>query len=297
MQRWLVFGSVVGVLSASLIGGCSSSTDPYPDQNTFCQAKAQSECNSAQSTTGGIAALCNVDPSTCETARQEACISDANAALAGGLRSYSATGAVACIAAVQSAYVGGATSTVPYATLQGLDTACEQGVFPGSVAAMGTCTTSDDCSTDVNGNQMVCSPVNPGSHVLECATSIGPVALGGECANFGSVCTPGTYCLGSLSTPYTCQSGAEGGEVCTEDKGCATNFYCSMAAGETSGTCLTASNQAGTACSSDISCGGTTAPYCALDVAPSMGEGPGACEQGEAFAPGGGGDCKAFGAK
>jgi hypothetical protein len=296
MQRWLVFGSVVGALSASLIGGCSSSTDPYPDQNTFCQAKAQSECDSALSTTGGIAAICNVDTSTCEAARQEACISDANAALAGGLRSYSPTGAVACIAAVQSAYVGGATSTVPYATLQGLDTACEQGVFPGSVAAMGTCTTSDDCSTDVNGNPMVCSPINPGSKVLECATSVA-VPAGEACANFGSVCAPGTYCLNSSSTPYTCQAGAGPNEVCTEAKGCAIDLYCSTPPGETSGTCLVASNEAGTACLSDISCGGTTAPYCDLDVAPTMGSGPGACEQGQAFAPGGGGDCKAFGAK
>jgi hypothetical protein len=300
MRRWFVFGSVAAVLGASLVGGCSSSSDPYPDQNTFCLAKAQSECNSALSTSGGIAAACGVSASACTSARQEACINDANAAIQGGFRAYSAAGATGCIAAVQMAYT---SNTVPYATLEQINTACEQGVFPGTVQTMGSCTSSDDCSTDATGNQMVCSPVNPGSSVLQCATAI-PVAAGGECANFGSQCSAGTYCLGSKDTPYSCQSGNPVGASCTPAKGCGTGAYCSMTGSKAAGTCLAVGTQTGTACTSDVSCGGgggagstptTTAPYCDLNVPPTMGQGPGACEGGQQFAPGAF-DCKAFGA-
>jgi hypothetical protein len=308
MRGWIVLGGVAAVvgtgLTALLIGGCSSASSPYPDQNTFCLAKAESECNSPASTAaGGIEGVCGT-ASTCVNARQAVCNEYANAALAGGMRTYSPSGATACIAAVQSAYAvtTPAAASVPYSTLQQLNLTCEQGVFPGTVQAMGACQTSDDCGVDATGNPMICSPVNPGSKVLECATAI-PVSAGQPCANFGSQCADGTYCLGSSTTPYTCQNGAPVGGSCTATHGCGTGAYCSTNAGETEGSCLAVSAQEGVACSSDVSCGGggspgstptTSFPYCDLSAKPTTGQGPGACTAGQGFSLGGA-DCSAFG--
>jgi hypothetical protein len=300
MRRWLVLGGMVGVLgvlSSAAIVGCSSTADPYPDPNTFCAAKATAECNSGS--TGGIAAACNVAVTDCVNARQQACVSYANTAAQNG-RAFSANNAPACIAAVEMAY---ASPIVDYTMLQTVSAACEQGAFPGTIAAMGTCKTSAECASSADdAGALVCSPVNPGSSVLECATPI-DVAAGGQCGNFGSVCAAGTYCLGSKTTPYECQNGAPVGGTCTPSKGCAVGGYCLMNGGQTEGTCAETSSQAGAACSSDVSCGGggplgstptSASPYCDFLVTPNQGQGPGACEQGQSFGPGNE-DCKGFG--
>jgi len=300
MRSWLVVGGVAGILavgSAALVAGCSSTTDPYPDENTFCEAKATAECTTG--TTGGVAAACNVDSSTCISARQAACVSAAMTALDNG-QTYSPTGAVGCISAVETAY---ASNTVGYASIQTVEAACGQGTFPGSMPAMATCKTSAECSSSADGGSLVCSPIQAGSSILECATPL-PVAAGGACADFGSVCATGTYCLGSDTTPYLCQAGGPIGGVCTVEDGCAAGGFCQINDGAKEGTCVQAASQAGAACTSDVQCGGggspgstpaTNFPFCDFSVAPSMGTGPGACESGQTFAPGSD-DCKAFGA-
>jgi hypothetical protein len=300
MRRWLVFGGAVGILgigTAAFIAGCSSTSDPYPDADTFCSAKATAECTSGM--TGGVAAACNVDPSDCISARQETCITAADMATANG-QTYSPTGAVNCIAAIETAY---ATSPVDYSSIQAVEAACGQGTFPGLVATMGTCKTSAECASTADGGTQVCSPVNPGSTLLECATAI-PVAANGQCADFGSVCAAGTYCLGSKDTPYECLAGAPVGGSCTVENGCAAGGFCVMNGDNPEGICQEAASQAGAACTSDVECGGggpvgstptTNFPYCDFSVTPTMGTGPGACEPGQSFAPGGD-DCRAFGA-
>jgi len=302
MRRWLVSGGVVGVLSLSALftSGCSSTSDPYPDSDTFCLAKAQSECNSPQASAGeSVDAVCNTE-AACVNARQMICVTDANKATSGGLRVYSPSGATTCIGAVQSAYAN-ATTAVPYSTLQTVEAACEQGVFPGSVQLMGSCTTSDDCSTDSSGNPMICSPINAGSSLLACATAV-PVAAGGFCSNPGSQCAAGTYCLGSKTMAYSCQSGGSAGSACSAaGEGCGVGFFCSMATGADTGSCMAVTGEGGAPCTSDVSCGGggpagstptTSDPYCDTNI-PTNGA-PGSCELGLQFGPGAD-DCKGFG--
>jgi hypothetical protein len=307
MRRWVVFGGFAGVLgfgAAAVIGGCSSSSEPYPDQNTFCVAKATAECTSGA--TGGVAAICNVASSDCISARQSACETYANNAISTG-QVFNPDGANTCIAAVVAAYT--ATTdvlSVPYSSIQAIDEACEQETFPGTIQTNGTCTTSAECASTVDGGPQVCTPINGGSSVLRCGSPI-PVAAGGQCANFGSVCAAGTYCFGSSTSEYTCANGAAIGASCNAKMGCATGGYCATSAGSDKGVCMQATTQSGAACTSDVSCGGggsvgstptTPFPYCDFSIPPATGSGSGSgsCEQGQGFAAGAT-DCKAFGAQ
>jgi hypothetical protein len=121
---------------------------------------------------------------------------------------------------------------------------------------------------------------------MECEPSTS-VVTNGFCENPGSVCTdPGTYCVEVTSGGFECQPGAELGNACTAEKGCAADGFCQINAGETTGKCETPANL-GSACSSDVNCA-SGAPYCDLNV------GKGECELGLSFAVHSS-DCTAFG--
>lgn len=294
MRRWLEFGGFIAALSAlsaPLVGGCSSASNPYPDVNSFCQGEAAAYCQS-----GGVLGACNVSPTACETAQQAACNTAATNATMSGTRAYVSANAQACVDAVTAAFAGNGTPAfaVSYSTLQQLAVTCDEDVFSGSVPKNGSCKTTDDCaqgSTPANGATpgIVCSPVEPGSSTMECASSIS-VSTGMPCANFGSVCTdPGTYCMG---VPAECTAGAQVGAACTAVKGCASDGFCQINAGETTGKCETPASL-GSACSSDANCA-SAAPYCDLNRPLKSGGTGGSCQQGLAFA-GGAPDCNAFG--
>jgi hypothetical protein len=290
MRRWLGFGGFIGALSAltaPLVGGCSSASNPYPDVNSFCQGEAAAYCQS-----GGVLGACVVSPTACETAQQAACNTAATQAMASGTRVYNPANAQACVDAVTAAFTSSTAGvlSVPYATLQQLAVTCEEDVFTGSVMRDGTCKTDDDCAqpSPPNGTLpgFVCSPVVPLSTTMECEPSTS-VATGGFCENPGSVCTdPGTYCVEVMNGGFECQPGAGLGTSCTAEKGCAAGGFCQINAGETTGKCETPASL-GSACSSNANCA-SAAPYCDLNVS------KGACELGLSFAVNSS-DCKAFG--
>jgi hypothetical protein len=235
MRSWLAVGTGVLGLSALLVGGCSSTPAPYPDANSFCEAVANAECQ-----TNGVLAACNVSASDCVLARQAACVTKSNAAVTTGTRVYTSASAPACISALNAVYSPAASTSafsVSYSTIQALEQTCDEEVFPGTVPLKEACKTNFDCAqgaTPANGTApgVVCSPVEPGSAVTECAMSTS-VTTGMPCANFGSVCTdPGTYCTG---VPATCQQGAQVGDSCTAEKGCASDAFCQIDAGAKSG--------------------------------------------------------------
>ncbi len=278
MRMWLRLGVAIGVLG-TLGNGCSSGPLPNADVNAFCESKATQECQVAES--------CNA-PSTaaCISLRQTVCITDANAAMKSGTRAYSQPAAGACISAVQSAY-SNAPSEITFATLQQVDQTCAQ-VFPGTVPDGGSCKTDFDCA-----NQEVCSPVEPGSSTMVCATAVS-VNKGDPCANVGDVCEPGTFCTG---VPAKCAVGgtADNGATCTPTVGCATGDYCQIDAGATKGKCITAGSK-GSLCTVDANCA-AAAPYCDLNIEPKGGKtGQGSCETGLFSGLGtDGADCTAFG--
>jgi hypothetical protein len=253
-------------MSGVFTGGCSAAANPYPDVNSFCEARASAECQSPQSTSGGIASACGVAPSDCIDARQQTCISNAAMFVATGTRAYTSSAAPACIAAVQAAYAGSSipyTAAAPAFSIQSLSVTCDEGVFPGTVPLQGVCATNDDCaqgstpSADPNIPAVVCSPVQFGLKKLECANSVS-VATNGECANFGSVCTdPGTVCKGA---PAMCEPGGTPGGTGTQGSACTTNANC-----------------------------GPSFPYCDTNIQPNA-----ACEVGLSFAIGAD-DCRSFG--
>ena len=305
MRRWVVLGVSRGFSGSARLrswGGALPPPNPAPDQNTFCVAKATAECTSGA--TGGVAAICNVASSDCISARQSACETYANNAISSG-QVFDPDGANTCIAAVVAAYT--ATTdvlSVPYSSIPAIDDACEQETFPGTIPTNGTCTTSAQCANTVDGGSI--TPINGGSSLLRCGMAI-PVAAGGQCANFGSVCAAGTYCSGSSTSEYTCVNGAAIGAPCDEKMGCATGGFCATSAGSDKGVCIEdGTSQSGAACTSDVSCGGggsvgstptTQFPYCDFSIPPATGSGSGSgsCEQGQGFAAGAT-DCKAFGA-
>jgi hypothetical protein len=181
-------------------------------------------------------------------------MTDAQQATASGTRTYSQPDAAACINAVMTAY---AQPDVSYATLQNLNTLCEE-VFPGTVPQGGACKTNFDCA---NASTEVCSG-QAGSTDTLCAPSV-MVAAGGFCANPGSVCPPGYYCTG---TTAECQPGGTAAGAGTTASPCTTDANCSP-----------------------------TAPYCDLNVTPKNGTSTqGSCETGLSFATGAD-DCKAYG--
>ncbi len=185
---------------ASAAAGCSPKDQaPYPDVASFCNAKAQAECQ--------VATPCGIDAEGCQVLRSSLCNMEAMAALS-GTRKYIQANAPACISAANAAY-GNSSRDVSFAQLVGpgsISDVCAR-VFSGNAAINDPCESPYDCA---GGN--VCAPVSAaaiapdgGVSARVCATVVAKNE-GDFCGNPGETCATNTFCT---------QPGAGGGFRCT----------------------------------------------------------------------------------
>jgi hypothetical protein len=232
MQTRAITGIVVaaGLLA---LGACSpKDQDPYPDVPTFCNAKAQAECQ--------VATTCAIDVDDCQALRSSLCNMEATAALS-GTRKYIQANAPACIAAIDTAY-GNGSRDVPYAQLVGpgsISDVCAR-VFSGNAAINDPCGSPYDCT---GGN--VCAPAlasgiapDGGAAPRFCAA---PVAKseGDFCGNPGEQCATDTYCaLPPTGGGYRCALANEQGQPCDPITApCVSTQRCEAETGVTDHTC------------------------------------------------------------
>jgi hypothetical protein len=252
-------GAGVGLIAALAIGCVTKKAAPYPDIQSFCNAKAQAECQ--------IASTCLIDANDCQAHRAAVCNSDATAATEMGVgpRKYVQGNAQACIDALNMAYGGGNTK-VSFMQLVGKGSIADlcARVFSGNASMNETCASPYDCTGD-----LICAPVMPG-HMASanggavpsvCAPSVN-VAAGGFCATPGSICATDSYCaLPSASSAYECEPAMQQSQSCDPVTApCASTQRCVSQTGSAAPMCQPRA-KLGQACQSDGDCV-PDAPYC-----------------------------------
>jgi hypothetical protein len=269
-------GAGVGLIAGLAVGCAAKNPAPYPDVQSFCNAKAQAECQ--------VASTCLItDVSACQAQRASVCNADADAATANGtgMRKYTQANAQKCIDDLNAAY-GGGNQQVTFAQLGTITNDCER-VFVGNSAMNQPCESSYDCTGD-----LICAPVTPGTATAGmgpsvCAASV-PKNSGDFCSTPGATCPTDTYCATpSASSAPTCQPAKGQGEACDPPAmPCVSTQRC-QAIGATGMTCEPRSTM-GQACQTDGDCV-PDAPYCDRYV--------GKCTKGQSFATGAA-DCMEF---
>jgi hypothetical protein len=265
-------GAGVGLVAALAVGCMAKKSAPYPDVTSFCDAKAEAECQ--------IAMTCLIPPDQCKVTRAADCNSDAMTATANGTgsRKYTQDNAQACIDALNSAYGNGNTS-VSFATLEGKGSIADicGRVFSGNSSMNQPCQSSYDCTGD-----LICAPVMPGSTSLVCAASV-TVKEGEFCATPGSTCATDSYCaLPSAGAAYECEVAQSEDQTCDPvTEPCVSADRC-VSAG--TGQACEPRVSLGQACQSNDDCA-PGAPYCDPYV--------NKCTPGQSFAAGAA-DCAGF---
>lgn len=249
-------GAAVGLVTAFATACAAKKPLPFPDVLSFCNAKAQAECQ--------IATTCLISSSDCEAERASLCNEDASQAVRlGGVRQYTQANAQRCIDAVNSAYGNGHTS-VSYMQLIGpgsITDLCER-VFAGNASMDDPCQSSYDCT----GN-LVCAPTTPGASAdggsgsFVCAPPT-QVAEGAFCTTPGSVCATNTYCglPAAGGGTYICEASMQVGQPCSDTEPCVSTARCKTATGVTTQTCE-ARATIGQDCVTSDDCD-PSAPYC-----------------------------------
>lgn len=240
---------IVPFAAASIIAlGCAgpeSIASECATLTSFCQARAQTECNAE------VVASCQVkDTATCVTQRANAC---QQAAPQGTV--YVPAAGPACLQAVATAY---ATATLTADALATVATTCEP-VFSGPGAARAQCTVDYDCALadglrcliplgqtqgkclvpniipaaePCPGEADVCSGTyfcDPQSQVC-----LAESAQGATCEPDMQPCMPGLFCPGGLFS--TCSALGASGNACLADTDCTSNL-CDKAIGQSQGVC------------------------------------------------------------
>jgi hypothetical protein len=264
MRQQYFAGLVLGALGLVVGAACSSKTEvPYPDEATFCTAKAKAICQ--------VSSLCAIDPTACQATQVHQCNADAMAV--GANRTYSADNAKTCVDAVNAAYGDAMTrGQVPYATLTDIATKCAR-VFTGNAAANAPCTSDYDCASG-----LVCSPAVPGATTMVCAKPLAK-ALGDFCLDPGSQCAPDSYCAKQTNMTWMCTAAAAQGAPCDDATPCVSTQHCV-------GSICQPRATAGQSCTADSDCSPTPAPYCDHSAGYI-------CTVGQTFAAGAF-DCKGF---
>ena len=268
-------GAGVGLIAALAAGCVAKNPAPYPDVQSFCNAKAQAECQ--------IASTCLVDANSCQAQRASVCNADADAATANGtgMRKYTQANAQRCIDDLNAAYGGGSTQ-VSFAQLGKITNDCER-VFAGNSSMNQPCESSYDCTGD-----LICAPVIPGTDTADggmgpsvCAASVA-VDPGGFCSAPGSTCPTDSYCTTpAANSAPTCQPAKQQGQAC-DTAPCVSSQRC-QSIGVTGMTCEPRATL-GHDCMTNGDCV-PDAPYCDPNVDK--------CTKGQSFATGAE-DCKEF---
>jgi hypothetical protein len=212
----------------------------------FCQARAQTECNTQ------VVTSCQVkDTPTCVTQRAATCLQSTPQGTV-----YVPAAAPPCLQAVATAY---ATATLTADALATVASVCEP-VFSGPGAARAQCTVDYDCALadglrclvplgQTEGKCLVpnlipaAGPCPGEADVCSGAYFCDPqtlvcVAEGGA----GSTCTPDVQpCMQGFTCPFsifltTCAPLAAAGDACLAATDCASNL-CDKATGQSQGVC------------------------------------------------------------
>ncbi|HSZ80995.1 MAG TPA: hypothetical protein VLA14_01875 [Polyangia bacterium] len=222
----LVVSIVVPTLSACGGGGGSPLT-----VDDFCTQKAAAEC--------GVASLCAVSATDCETVRKAACTSFV-ATVNIAPRVFVPGNVAACVSKTKSVY---AEALIKPADLDAVVDICNF-VFQGPAAELAACTTKYDCKNEKD----LCDKGH-------CATQTN-VAANAQCANFGQVCPTTQYCS-TVAAAMMCVAKGALGAACDATTPCdATKMLTCGAAG----MCVMQSASGG-ACTTDADCL-AAAPYC-----------------------------------
>ena len=203
--------------------GCSDDPGPpFPDELSFCVAKAVEECV--------VAPKCASREEDCRFARRNACEEAGLAARADGIRQYRPENAQACIDWTRETY---AKDTLLPSDSAALDDVCLR-VWRGAVPKFQPCKSTFECADGLVCDKGRCGELaqhsvgqpcaNPGEScdassictlrdgVYQCDAK---VPRGGECSPEGPPCQPGLRCAG------TCQDRLGSGETCASNDDCA----------------------------------------------------------------------------
>jgi hypothetical protein len=240
----------VAALALAFAAACSAkASQPFPDVQSFCNAKAKAECQ--------VAMTCGIDVADCEVQRVSLCNLEAMTAETSGSRTrhYSPANAADCITTVGNAY---GKTQIPFSQLVGsgsLSDICQR-VFTGDAAVNDPCETSYDCAKD-----LVCAPVTPGSATTVCAAAVNK-SQGDFCQDPGSICPPDTYCaMPPTGGGYQCLPAKQQGQPCDAATApCVSTQRCEAGAGATGFTCEPRV-AAAQPCATNDDCA-PDAPYC-----------------------------------
>jgi hypothetical protein len=260
-MRTHLFAGLALVALGILPWACTNKVNPpYPDQPTFCAAKAKAICQ--------IASLCAIDATVCQNYQDLKCNLAGQQAIGKGTRTYSSDNAKTCIDAVNAAYGNGASS-VAYQKLLDIETTCER-VFTGTAMTNATCLSDYECA-----NSLICSPAMPGSPASVCAPPM-PAKQMDYCLNPGTQCAQDTYCAKQSNGLWLCTPAGMSGAACGDATPCVSTQHC------VGGTCQPRAG-AGGSCTLNSDCS-PSFPYC--DQAAGN-----ICTIGQTFATGAS-DCK-----
>jgi hypothetical protein len=239
-------GWVVGCFLSVLASGCggggestsgtttSSPTYKYATEESFCQAVAEAECNTAVVTAcyGSDMASLPDDTTACVTAREKSCNPT--------FLPYHPEEAEGCVSA-RAAALSDAVWTKD--DLAAVEEACLP-VFSKKQGDGAVCSAGTDCDA---ASGLSCL-VKLGS--LQGVCGAPTVVAGGEsCAAPTATCDAGFYCDPKVSH---CLANPKENEVCSSGAPCASDFYCTDT---DAGTC-TLKTKNGLDCTSDALCAG-----------------------------------------
>ncbi len=214
------------VVVALLLVACASSSEPTLTVDSFCQSKAQAECQ--------IASRCGNQVARCVDARRTKCLS-AQASQTTGTRVFRPANTQACVDKTNTVY---AKSAITPADMTELDQVCGR-VVQGTVASLSGCTTDFDCVGALICDKSLCAP-----KVVKKLTEL--------CGNPGELCDVGAYCA-AVGGSRQCLAKKNSGEACDASQLCVETQRCAI-------TCQPRLPSGGP-CASNDDCA-PTAPYC-----------------------------------
>jgi hypothetical protein len=230
---------------ATWASGCGGGSSTPITQDSFCDQKAQKECQ--------VSTKCGTMNSACLSQRKAKCLAFA-AASASSKRQFTAANVAACVNKTNAVY---AKATITPADLADMDDVCSY-VFQGTSTA--DCAVKYECAGTKICDKSLCA-----AKVVK--------NKGALCGNPGEVCAAGSYCAHDpTSGAFTCLAKAAAGTACSADVPCVETQRCAAA----TSTCV-ALFMSGETCGTSDECA-TTAPYCD----PYIGN---KCDVGLIFAP------------
>jgi hypothetical protein len=216
---------LVGAGAVTLLA-CSSDevTEKYPSSDSFCAAKADTECQPG-------APVCGVTVDVCKSKRTSLCQAAASAATGQG-GTYRPQNAETCINDTKTLYD---SKVVDLDKEKTVDATCAL-VFAGSKTKGAACAAAFECDAALICDRGFCSEKTPKAKDEPCnnpgdtcatGTYCGPRGASNFCNaknNVGDICNTTTPCLENLRCVNQCQEKLGSGQSCNTNDDCTTGF-------------------------------------------------------------------------